>query len=259
MDDATLARLGHLNFLAFYREQSLLSDRGRVLEADGALLHASGTDLAFLFNAVHRTDPDRPATEVLATADEFFGALGRGYTVYAWPGDDDLADAALAAGFQEFGGSPEMVCRARLDDADPPPGVELREVTDVDAVEDFLVVGTGAFATLGMPPHAMVEAMDRPERLLAPHWRTVLAVVDGEPAAAALTLLSHGIAGVYWVSTLPSHRGRGLGELVTRWVTNAAFDLGARAQTLQASAMGEPIYARMGYETLHRYRNFVKG
>jgi predicted GNAT family acetyltransferase len=76
--------------------------------------------------------------------------------------------------------------------------------------------------------------------------------------AAAQTLLSHGIAGVYWVGTVDDARGRGLGEAVTRAVTNAAFDLGARANTLQASIMGEPIYRRMGYETLYSYHSLVR-
>jgi hypothetical protein len=41
-------------------------------------------------------------------------------------------------------------------------------------------------------------------------------------------------------------------------VTNWAFDQGARAQSLQASTMGEPIYARMGYEELYRYRSYLR-
>src|SRR5207245_5319172 len=99
----------------------------------------------------------------------------------------------------------------------------------------------------------------RPARLLAsPHVVGVVAYDADGPKAAAMTVLSHTIAGVYWVGTVEPGRRRGLGEAVTGVVTNAAFDRGARAVTLQASPMGEPIYARMGYETAYRYQMHVR-
>jgi hypothetical protein len=87
---------------------------------------------------------------------------------------------------------------------------------------------------------------------------TVVAYLDDAPVAAAQTVLSHGIAGVYWVGTVERARGSGLGEAVTRAVTNRAFDRGALVNTLQASPMGAPIYRRMGYETLYDYRGLVR-
>ena len=64
--------------------------------------------------------------------------------------------------------------------------------------------------------------------------------------------------GVDRVGTVEAARGRGLGDLVTRAVTNRSLDEGAPACTLQASPMGEPIYARMGYEQIYRYRGLVR-
>ena len=126
-------------------------------------------------------------------------------------------------------------------------------------VADFGSVNSQAYATYGMPDDVVSAVISRPDRFLAaPHLISVVAYVDGAPAAAAQTLLSHGIAGVYWVGTVESARGRGLGEAVTRAVTNAAFDNGATANTLQASVMGEPIYRRMGYEEICRYTSMVR-
>ena len=62
-----------------------------------------------------------------------------------------------------------------------------------------------------------------------------------------------------WVVTLPEYRGRGLGEACTRLVGNRAFELGARCVVLQASSQGEPIYRRMGYREITRYRWHAKG
>ena len=54
------------------------------------------------------------------------------------------------------------------------------------------------------------------------------------------------------------HGGRGLAALVTRAAGNAGFDLGARLASLQASPMGEPVYRRMGYETIGSYPYWVR-
>jgi len=59
-----------------------------------------------------------------------------------------------------------------------------------------------------------------------------------------------GMGYVGWVGTLPAFRRRGLGELVSRAATNAAFELGADIVALEASAMGLPLYSKMGYETV---------
>jgi predicted GNAT family acetyltransferase len=65
------------------------------------------------------------------------------------------------------------------------------------------------------------------------------------------------VAGVYWVGTTSGARKTGLAEACTRYVTNAALEQGARAVTLQASPMGEPIYTRLGYRTFDRLRWYV--
>ena len=62
---------------------------------------------------------------------------------------------------------------------------------------------------------------------------------------------------MYFVGTVEAARGLGIGELVTRAVTDRAFDLGAAAVTLQASPMGEAIYARMGYVAAYRYSTLL--
>jgi hypothetical protein len=258
VDDTTLGRLAHMNYLAFARESTLWSDRGVVHDGDGVLLHASGADFPFVVNGAYRTDPTASPADVLGAADEFFGRWDRGYTLVTAPWDEDLAAHAEAEGLWAFGTSPEMVCRERLADVDPPEGIVLRQATTEADLADFLIVGSAAYASLGMPVEVMPAAIERLERLLEPHLATVVAYQDDEPVAAAQAMLSHGIAGVFWVGTLEAARGKGLGETVCRWVTNWAFDEGAAAQSLEASTMGEPIYARMGYEELHRYTSWFR-
>jgi GNAT superfamily N-acetyltransferase len=258
VDDSTLQRLAHLNYLAFARESALWSERGAVHEADGVLCHASGTDFAFVLNGAYRTDPAVTPADVVAAADAFFGPLGRGYTLVTGPWDEDLAAHAEAEGLWAFGTSPEMVCRRRLADVDLPEGIELRRATAEAEIADALNINGPAYASLGMPEHVIDEAIDRLDRVLDPHVATVVAYDGDQPVATAQAMLSHGIAGVFWVGTSEAARGKGLGEAVCRWVTNWAFDQGAAAQSLEASTMGEPIYARMGYEELYRYTSWFR-
>ena len=97
-----------------------------------------------------------------------------------------------------------------------------------------------------------------PPWVSTPNLVTVGAFDGDDLVSGAQVLFSHGIAGVYCVGTAESARGRGLAELVTRTVTNLGFDGGAPLVTLQASAMGEPIYRRMGYRDLYRYATHAR-
>ena len=93
--------------------------------------------------------------------------------------------------------------------------------------------------------------------MLRPHVIVCLARREGAAQSGALAILSHGVAGVYWVGTVEEGRGQGLGDACTRYVTRAAFEAGARLVCLQASAQGEPIYLRMGYREVTRYAWWV--
>jgi ribosomal protein S18 acetylase RimI-like enzyme len=196
---------------------------------------------------------------VLARARRFFAMHRRGFTVLGLgTADADLEAACTAAGLARMGNSPGMVLERRLPDAPPPPGVTIRSVeTDADAAA-FARVNGEAYGTYGMPPDCAPAVLGRLAVMRAPHIVSVLATLEGTAAAAAMVVLTHGIGGIYWVGTVPAARGRGLADLVTRVVGNAAFDLGARVVVLQASPMGEPIYRRMGYREVTRYPYWVQ-
>ena len=260
-DDTLLATLGHLNYAEFIRESARWSGpAGDIAEVGGVVMIASGSTFPVGMNGVMRLDDRVPGADVVARADRWFGERGRGYSVAVrdTEADADLAAAADDAGLLTVVDVPEMVCRERLPDVPPPEGIELRWVDDDEGVAAFVEVVATSYETLGLPAEAVRDSITDPARVRTPNVFTVLALLDGRPVGAAQTLLSHGIAGIYWVAALEDVRGRGVGEAVARAVTNRAFDEGARANSLQASPMGEAIYARMGYETLHRYRTVTR-
>jgi predicted GNAT family acetyltransferase len=78
----------------------------------------------------------------------------------------------------------------------------------------------------------------------------------GETASVMATIDHGGDLGVYFVATPEQHHGKGL---ATRLLTAAlleARERGMRTSSLQSSAKGEGVYARLGYERrfrLHLY------
>lgn len=227
---------------------------GVVLDEGGVLCFAGGHPMPVLVNGVMRIDPRVPAEEVLGRARRFFAGHRRGFSVLArGPADADLDAAAAAAGMVAMGDPPGMVLRERLPDPEPPPGVAVRRVVTMADVAAFAHVQAEAYATYGMPLDVAPALFARLESAVAPHIVAFLALDGDTPVAGALTIVTHGVSGVYWVGTVPAARGRGLAALVTTLAGNAGFDLGARIGALQASVMGEPVYRRLGWAEVTRY------
>jgi len=254
-------RLADLNCQEFSRLLVRVGGPHAVLEErDGALFCASSTPFPVLFNIAWRTDPDLDAATFVRRADEWFSSLGRGWSVMVRDQkiDDDLRAAVADAGLVALLDAPAMNISNVPERRDPPGGVDLRWVGDQSGFDDFVAVSDAAYAVNGLPAGTAPEGLRILGEFTAPNIHSVVAYDRGQPLAAAQVLLSHSIAGVYWVGTVPEGGRRGLGELVTRTVTRRAFDLGARFVTLQASSMGEPIYRRLGFEERFRYTTWAR-
>lgn len=252
-DEATV---GQFNVVELTREDTRWQQPHEIVERDGILLFAGSSDFPGFCNGVRRVDDAVPGAAVVEAAQEFFAARNRGFSLFSrmLPVDDDLFHAAEAAGIGVFGDSPQMICRERVPDRDLPVGVTIDLIHDRADVDHFARIGGEAYSVYGVPDAATAAHFNGPSALINPNVHAAIARLKGIPVGAALILLSHGIAGVYWVAVLEEARGRGVADAITRYVTNLAFDLGAANVQLQASVMGEPIYLRMGYEELHRTR-----
>ena len=249
--------LGNLNLIEFTREDLRWQRSYEIVERDGILLFAGSSDFLAFCNGVRRVDDRVPAADVIGAATEWFAARGRGWSTWSrtLPVDDDLRDAADAAGLMTLGeAAPQMICRAPLATEPLPPGVTIDRVDRPDDVAHFARINGEAYTVYGAPADATASHFDGPNALVGPCTHAVLARLDGEPVGAVVITMSHGIAGVYWVAVLEQARGRGIAAALMRHITNLAFDLGAANVQLQASVMGEPIYARLGYEELYRIR-----
>ena len=262
MADEEQVRLGHQNLIAYSRAATHWASRGSIHHEDGVLLFAGGSWIPVVGNGAFCTDDSVPPSSLLEQANAFFARRKRGYSVKVRDTEQDagLQAACEGHGLAAFGDpTPQMLCRQRLDVSPPPDGISLRAVRDEQGVADFAAVNADAYGTYGMPAEVFVDLFDRPARLLADADTTIVVAYQGSrPVATALTYLSDGVASLQWVGTIPEVRHMSLGRIVTEWATNVAFDLGATSVTLQASAMGGPLYTKLGYETLYHYQEYAR-
>lgn len=131
----------------------------------------------------------------------------------------------------------------------PPAGVTVEPMT-ADNVDDLVLAMLDGF---GMPPHLL----DPFRRLLsAPSTervtlRNVLARLDGAPVGAGSVVASdRTVAGLYNIAVRDEARGRGVGRAITAELMRIGAAQGCSESILHASAMGEPVYARIGYRTV---------
>jgi ribosomal protein S18 acetylase RimI-like enzyme len=256
---AEWVELADRNLIEFERLGALWDRRGEVETRNDLQLVASGTRFpAGMFNAAHPLRAPADADEArawLAQASAFFAARGRGFSVYI-RGERDraLADACVARGMVLGGSPPGMLLAQKLPEPELPAGTRIDRVADGRALVDFTAVAAAGFGLHGLPAKVAQQILGDATRALSPELAFYLAYVDERPAATAISLLSHGIAGLYWIASLPELHRRGLGSAITRRASNDAFDAGAGAVILQASTHGEPVYRRLGYRTLVEYR-----
>ncbi|HEX4463458.1 MAG TPA: GNAT family N-acetyltransferase [Solirubrobacterales bacterium] len=249
----------HLNLLDSSRQFFEL-DPGAAIEAEPGWLFGAGSSThPVISNGAFRRDDGVDAAEFVTRAKEFFAARERSFSIWVRGGeaaDQDLIAAAKAADFQLVYEMPEMTLGEKLEPPELPPGAELRRLTTVEQANDFWRVAITSYASIGFPPEVFAGYTNH-AGLLAENVVAFLALLDGEAVSIAMTMVSHGVAGIYWVGSLERARGKGLGRAVTVAATNAGFDLGADVASLQASPMGKPIYLELGYETAFEYQMWM--
>ncbi|GAB2457093.1 hypothetical protein GCM10027187_26450 [Streptosporangium sandarakinum] len=70
---------------------------------------------------------------------------------------------------------------------------------------------------------------------------------DGVPAGACMVILDGAVGGVYWVTTLPEHRSRGVGRALMHAVLERLSGLPV---TLTAATAGKPLYDSLGFDVI---------
>jgi ribosomal protein S18 acetylase RimI-like enzyme len=231
------------------------NDVGAVaVERGGTLLVASSVPITSLFHSsARRVDPKADPRAVLAATAAFADEHDRKMALWlSAAADADLTAAARAAGTEVRFTLAGMAIRTAPAAGEPVPGVELVRVTDTAGAADFERVHGELFAEGGRPFEA-ARHFSSPGVLLASHVSGFVAYLDGRPVSCAMIVNTGRAAGLFEVATSTAARRRGLGELVSRAAARAGFEDGAEVVVLQATALGEPVYRRIGFETFTNY------
>jgi GNAT superfamily N-acetyltransferase len=226
---------------AFSPLQAAASPGGRYLRFDGvgAVVTPAAPDRSLLNGAGYFTHDALVAA--LPRLSEIYKAAGvRAWGVWVNPGDREAGKSLAAAGFK-LDSQPRAMA-APLDELELGDGAA---AIDWRRGAQGSVVGTINARAYGHDERGFVEAFEGYEPEL-----TYVGLVDGEPAATVMTTHHGGDCGVWWVATLPEARGRGLSSGLMRQALLDARDAGCETTSLQATAMGYPIYSRIGYRDL---------
>ena len=211
-----------------------------------------------------------------ATADVRIAELVARYreagTSFVWwvaPADEphDLGARLAAAGLVLEGNAPAMAADLlEVPLHEPPPGeLDIVAVTNRATLDEFLEVIAADWLEWTGGEHTPVQrrTLDAwrtqippklPDEPVALRW---IGRVGGEVVATSRISIGAGVAGLYAISTLPAHRGKGYGRAMTIAALRAARQIDYRIGVLQASDLGYGVYKRLGFRDLFSYDVFV--
>ena len=178
----------------------------------------------------------------LATA---YGEIGANWTVWVWP-SDEAAGSFLEGRGHALDAQPAGMIHD-LKGLERPAPTALPDWTDNG---DFTVVGPLNDRAYGFDTDSFTRAMS-----IRPGESTHIYVAyDHDEAAGCVLVTDHdGNADVESVAVLPEARGRGISGKLMRHALVDAAERGNETSTLVATALGYPVYERLGYRTLGRF------
>jgi len=217
----------------------------RVLELDGvtASVVPNIPDRSVV-NSVGYRDAGALEASLAGLAATYEEAGVRAWTVWV-PEDDREAAALLEAAGHRLDAEP----MAMIADLANVPEPDLDDL-DWGAGADPPVVGRINDLAYGWPEGTFVAAMSRFDEING--LRLYQARVDGDPVCVLGTYDNGDDCELYFVATLPDHRGKGLARRLTHRALLDARERGRAVSSLQATKMGQPVYKRLGYEPICR-------
>ncbi|MCE9670371.1 GNAT family N-acetyltransferase [Myxococcus stipitatus] len=263
MHTATRAEIdeSHAQFRGAWRQFALGSLAGEVVERPEVFIAASHVSWSLMNAAFLRApaDTEQALAAAIASAARYF-ATGK----HAWA--FVMSDDWLAPQVRERAESilawyrlrpltvvTGMVADTLHEPTRPLPALDIRPVRDSwgrRAVADINAISYDVPRELGR------EAFDV-ESLYHADARAFVACRGDAAASSAMVLRVDGAAYVALVATAPEHRKVSAAETVMRHALAEAHDTwGLRRTVLHATEAGEPVYRRIGYRAVTRFRIF---
>lgn len=249
----TLLRAMDLNCWEMFRDIVRTARHGELLETPAYYLGYGRHGTVFHNMAMVKEAVDLDA--LLEHAEHFYGERRAPYSVWVRAhADAELETALRGRGFDTFTAMPGMALLGDPGTIAAPAELAIRAAVDDAGRDAFRHVTAAAYAVYGAPPEYADDAFAALDSVCAPHIQGFVGYADDRPVAAAAVYVTHGVAGIGWVGTVPEARGRHFAEALTWAAIREGFRRGGAFANLQASPMGRPIYERMGFITPTEYR-----
>ncbi len=162
-------------------------------------------------------------------------------------------------GFMRGGESPGMAVELKSLREPPvkPAGLSIRFAQDETAWREWsisMALGFGALSPneQSVKTWCIILRQETPGKTLAyTGW------LDGKPVATSLLFLAAGAAGIYFVTTIPEARRKGIGAHMTWHALQQARGMGYRIGVLEASEMGLGVYRSLGFQEYCRIAAYL--
>lgn len=238
------------NFLDAQRVFMGFSDTGEYIERRGVAIASCGLPSRELNLGFLKPPYDDVETTAVRVRD-YFAERKLPFRLTFAGADRERCGAPLeAAGWRRLSDpTPGMTLVLPASAPAPPAALTIERVR---THEQLVAFRETAFAGFGLPAGAARLFLN--ERLLAlPQLRLFTGLADGVAVATSMLVVTGDVAGIYWVATLEGQRGRGYGEALTWAAATGGHELGCGIASLQASKLGRPVYARMGFDHVLDY------
>jgi GNAT superfamily N-acetyltransferase len=168
----------------------------------------------------------------------------------------DLGKHLAAYGLTYTEGGPGMaVDLLVLNETSTPAGLTIKKVGDARMLKEWVQAAITGF---GLPESSEGTCFDLFTGLgFDLPLRNYVGYLNGESVATAQLLLAAGVAGVYWVATVPEARRQGIAAAMTLAPLREARAMGYRIGILHSSAMGLGVYRRLGFQECCRMSHYV--
>jgi GNAT superfamily N-acetyltransferase len=217
---------------------------GSVWKQDGVLAAiVPATPERSVFNSVFYRQGERLLAHLDEIAAAYEAAGVRAWTVWVPEADTGVAEALEAAG-HKFDAEPHDMAMALTELRRPQPDPEL-EIVERDDYEALARINEVAY---GYPEGEFAVVAETE----MPGMRIYFGELEGEPVCTLGIAPYRSDAIVVWVATLPEGRGRGMSGRVLARALDDAREAGLETTTLQATKLGLPVYAKLGYRDFGR-------
>ncbi len=246
--DSALNDAIHQNLLRAMLRIGSLTERSAAARVGPWLLIDAGVDEP-RFNVALTAGPISDVAGAVALAEAWFAARSAPFRFHLRDADWELADAVRDRGFEVVESEPSM---ARSIVGWAPPlavGIAVRRADSDADIRRYAEVD-------GPDWHEITRGIARTARSF-PDFELFLGVVKGVAVATSMAVITGDVVGVFNVQTQPRARGHGFGTALTAAAMEAGRKRGATTAALQATAMGLPVYEKMGFDRRYSYVVFA--